>query len=400
MCTLTGRLGQTYNTYIMKHQKTILTLTGGGLAPALNATLFGVIREAQQRRYRVLGGMYGWAALGRNGKVVDLTRLDVRSIARVGGTFLRSSRTNLLKQPNGVALAQERLKQWQVDAVVPIGGNDTLGAAKVLGERGLTIVGVPKTIDNDLNGTYWTPGFPSAARYLADFVREIRDDAAYALSRIFLVEAPGRASGWLAASAAFGGADVILPPERPVKLRHFLRAVRDRYERNGNFAVAVISEHATFDDPTIAGLASDQEDGFTVKRTHFITVRLRDRIKAELGVETKALVPANFFETGSPFPEDRETAEQLGRYAVGLVAAGVSGRMASLERIGTTRRFRMKSVLLSAAVRRDRVLDPTFFNFSEFRPTRKFMQYLAPAFPVGYERRDAGYLRLLRKLPH
>lgn len=367
------------------------------MAPALNATLFGIIREAQRRKFRILGGMYGWASLGRNGRMVDLTKMNVASISQIGGTFLRSSRTNLVRQPDGVQIIKERMKQWKVDALVPVGGNDTLGAAKILSEHGVAIIGVPKTIDNDLEATYWTPGYPSAARYMADFVREIRDDAAYALSRIFIIESPGRDSGWLAAAGAMGGADVIVPPERKVSRKNFLAALRRRYEANGNFAVAVVAEHARFDDPTIQGKASDQVDEFGVKRVNFITVGLRDLIKNSLGIDSKALVPANFFETGRPFPEDRTVAEQLGRHAVELISRDISGRMVSVRRRGN--RLDVTDVPLAAAVKRDRVLDDTYFDFKNFRPKTKFFNYLAPAFPSDYRRRDSAYLKLLRRLP-
>lgn len=375
---------------------TLLTFTGGGLAPALNPTLYGVIAEAQRRRFRVLGGLYGWVSLGRNSRIVDLTKMDVRSIRERGGTLLRSSRTNPLKDSNGLALVREVLRQRQVDAVVAIGGNDTLGAAAKLAKAGVMVVGVPKTIDNDLEATYWTPGFPTAAKFMADFVREIRDDAAYSLSRIFLIEAPGRVAGWLAAAAAFGGADVIVPPERPVRLKHFLRMLYQRYEGNGNFAVAVIAEHARFDDRRVQAKTSDQRDDYGMTRYNFITASLRDVVKTELGIDTKAAVPANWLESGEPTKVDRDLGEALGRHAVQRVIDGKSGRMTSIARRG--RRLLVTDVPLSRAVRRERLLDSTYFDFEKFRPTKKFLDYLAPAFPSEYRTVDRAYQQLVQRV--
>ena len=134
-----------------------------------------------------------------------------------------------------------------------------------------------------------------------------------------------------------------------------------------------------------------------MKRTNFVTVRLRDVIKNELGIDTKALVPANFCESGMPFPEDRDSAIALGRHSVQLVSRGVTGRMASLKRSG--RRLVVTDVPLAAAVKRERLLDSTYFDFAKYRPKKKFFDYVSLAFPRGYTQRDAAYLKLLRRLP-
>lgn len=378
-------------------RRTILTFTGGGLAPALNATLAGVISEAQKNGYRILGGLYGWACLGRNGKVIDLTSMKVHAIESVGGTFLHSSRTNPYAN-GGLDTIQERIHEHKIDGIVAIGGNDTLNAARQLSEHGIAIVGVPKTIDNDLRRTYWTPGYPTAARLMADFTRQIRDDAAYALSRIFLIESPGRESGWLAAAAAMGGADVIVPPERPANLRTFLKVLNRRYERNGNFAVAVIAEHAKFDDPRIRPRQSDQRDDFGVVRYGFITIGLRDVIKAELGIDTKALVPANWFESGAPIAVDQKMAEALGRHAVKLIAGGKTGIMVAIRREGASPRLTVGELPLEAAVMSERLLDGSYFDFERFYPRQKFFDYLAPAFPRTYRARDRSYLSLIKRV--
>ena len=152
----------------MKKSKTIFLLTSGGLAPALNATLYGVIKAARKQGWKILGGLNGWSSLVQNGRIIDLTNLKIECLKNRGGTFLKSSRTNPFKVQNGINLLHQKIKQHKINALVAIGGDDTLGAAQKLAqEEGLPIVGLPKTIDNDLTGTYWTPGYPSAAAAFA-----------------------------------------------------------------------------------------------------------------------------------------------------------------------------------------------------------------------------------------
>ena len=171
-------------------KKTILVFNGGGLAPALNPTLYGVITKAKKQGFKILGGMYGWASLLDNGRIVDLTKLNIEPIKNIGGTFLRSSRTNPFNVKDGVTQLKDKIKEHKIDYLVAIGGNDTMGAAeRLFREENLPIIGIPKTIDNDLPETYFTPGFPSAAFYFSSYVKEIREDAAYALSRIYIIEA-------------------------------------------------------------------------------------------------------------------------------------------------------------------------------------------------------------------
>jgi len=158
--------------------KTLFVFTGGGLAPVLNPTLYGVVTAARQKGWRVLGGLHGWASLLSEGRYVDFTNLNIESLKENGGTILRSSRTNPYAVADGVKQVKKTLETREIDAIVAIGGDDTLGAAAKLAADGVHIVGIPKTVDNDLPGTYFTPGFPSAAYYLAAFVDEIKRDAA------------------------------------------------------------------------------------------------------------------------------------------------------------------------------------------------------------------------------
>ncbi len=379
------------------NQKTVLVFTGGGLAPALNPTLYGVIRTAQQAGFRVLGGLHGWASLGANGRVIDLTEFDTSPIEHVGGTFLRSSRTNPFAVDDGVAILKEKLREYKVDYVVAIGGDDTLGAAyKLFQHEGIPIVGIPKTIDNDLQQTYWTPGYPTAAFLTAQYAYNIKMDAAYALSRVFVIEVLGRQSGWLTAAAAFGLADVILPPEREYKLDAVLQAVQQRYEANGNYVTVVLSEEARFDRDVQGMLqAANAADSFQVQRKAFVAMGLCKKITEELGISGKPLFPGNFMQTGNPIDIDAAIARQLGVHAVKLLQQGACGRMAGITRPDPQQlQVGITDIPLAEAVGSVRFLDDTYFDFETFQVRDAYLQYAEP-FLGSYTAREHDAYRSL-----
>lgn len=384
----------------MSSKKTILVFTGGGLAPALNASLYGVITEARLRGYRILGGVAGWKSLLPGGHIIDVTDVNVESIKDIGGTFLRSSRINPFASPENLRSLKEKIAAESITAIIGIGGNDTLGALKrCVEEEQIPAVGIPKTIDNDLSGTYWTPGFPSAAHYISTFVKEIREDAAYALSRVYVIEALGMHSGWLAASSCYGQSDVIIPPEHVASLRHVLDLTHKRYRDNGEFAVVVVAQECRFDEP-LKVAADTQADHYGVKRQMFVAMSLRDKIEQELGLTARMLYPGNYFETGMPIPIDREYATQLGQYAVRLVEEKKFGQMSCLIRpdaVKTT--LEVRSINLSEVVGEDKLrkLEDGMFDYQEFRATQKFYQYLEPALGK-FSPPDSGYYTLLDKV--
>lgn len=380
------------------NKKTILVFTGGGLAPALNATLYGAITQAKKEGFRVLGGLYGWACLLNNGRIIDLTDFNLKAIKDVGGTFLRSSRTNPFKMENGIEQIKGKIKEYRINCVIAIGGDDTIAAAdKLFSQENIPIVGIPKTIDNDLPETYWTPGFPSAAHYYSSYVKEIRQDAAYALSRIYIIEAMGQDAGWLAASGVYGGADIIIPPEREINLNQMLGLLKEKYEKNGYFAVVALSEQAKFDQP-IAGITQDQTDSFGVKRSSFISVSLRDLIKEKLGINTKALIPGNYLESGRPIEVDRDLAVKLGRHAVDLIKKDQIGRLARLERKGekiVIGDIALKEVFAKEKGKR---LTEEYFDWEKLQPTRAYFDYMKPILGEYVPAKDDEYNQLLDRI--
>lgn len=379
--------------------KTIFVFTGGGLAPALNPTLYGVVSACRAKGWRALGGLYGWASLLRNGRHISFDSVNIEVLRTVGGTILRSSRTNPLVVEDGIHQVKERLRELKADAVVAIGGDDTLGTAAKLFQAGVPIIGIPKTVDNDLAGTYYTPGFPSAAHYLSLLTAEIRQDAAYALSRIFVIESMGMKAGWLAASSIYGHADVIIPPEHSVRLQTVLEVLNERYTKNGNYAVVVVAQEARFDE-AINGIAHHEiGEQYGHVRQNFICLKLKDKISTELGIGTKAIYPGNFLETGQPIALDRDLAVALGSHAVELIGEGTFGKMTCIvrpdpERIDLTV---SDTALRSGTQENYRPFPDNFFDYSRFQPTPACLDYFEPLLGK-YQTTDNQYSELIKMI--
>jgi len=379
-------------------KKNILVFTGGGLAPALNPTLFGVINKAKKNGFKILGGLFGWACLLDGGKVIDLENIGISSIKKVGGTFLRSSRTNPFNIEGGVEQIKKNIKKYNIDYIIAIGGDDTLGAAnKLFNQEKIPIIGIPKTIDNDLPETYWTPGFPSAAYYFSNYVEQIREDAAYALSRIYIVESMGRSSGWLASSGIYGGADIIIPPEKEIKVENLLRLTELRYKENGNFALIVVAEEAKFDQK-VQGFDQDQSDSFKVKRSYFISLPLQKLIKEKLGINTKAVVPGNYLESGKPTKVDRKYAIKMGQAAVELIRKKKLGQMIKLQK--ENNKIKISSIELKNvfANNEERLLEENMFDWENLKPTQKYLDYMQPILGTYQPQKEQLYNKLLDKI--
>jgi len=374
-------------------------LTGGGLAPALNPTLYGIIDEARKNDYQVYGGMFGWHCFLPEGKVVDLTAIDIDSIKNQGGTFLRSSRTNLFNISNGFESLKAKVKELGIGCIVAVGGNDTLGSASYICRNlDIPVIGVPKTIDNDLFETYWSPGYPTAAKRLADMTFEIKIDAAYSLSRVFIIECLGLDAGWLAAASSYGGADLIIPPEREAKIDKVLELVNKKYRDNGGFAVVVMAHQVNF-DKLESGIKDDNSDSFNTKRKIFTSLSLRDAVKKNLGFDCKALLPGNYIQSGAPIAVDRESAIELGRRAIVEVERKNFGIASCLKRVTGTNRITVEIAPLEKLVGdgETRKLDDSLFDFDNYQIKHKFVEYLEPILGPFNSKFDS-YTKLIQKL--
>jgi 6-phosphofructokinase 1 len=253
-------------------------------------------------------------------------------------------------------------------------------------------------VDNDLNGTYFSLGFPTGAKCLADFVSEIKKDAAYTLSRIFIVETIGMSSGWLAAASAYGDADVIIPPEKKVSLEKVIRLVAERYEKNNNFAVVVIAQEANFDQPLLT-LHDDQFDQYKTSRSSYICLALREKIKSVMGnVTVKALYPGNFIQTGSPIPLDRDLAIQSGQKAVELLEQEKFGQMVNIVRPNEHNIQLETASIPLENVTGYRHLPEEYFDWENLQVTDKFLNYLEPILGKYQKEKDDPYYQLIKKI--
>jgi ATP-dependent phosphofructokinase / diphosphate-dependent phosphofructokinase len=309
--------------------KTVGMLTGGGDCPGLNAVIRAVVRNADAAGWDCVGILEGWRGL-TDGKFVDLTLRDVSGILPRGGTILGTSRTNPFNSENGVKSVLENIRARGLDAVVAIGGEDTLGAAaRLYREHQVPVVGVPKTIDNDLSGTDYTFGFDTAVTIATEAIDRLHTTAE-SHNRVMVVEVMGRHAGWIAVhSGIAGGADVILIPEQPVDFDEVAESVRKRHARGKNFSIIVVSEGTE-----LPGLEDDGElDAFghvTLSKRGVGDI-VAQEIEQRTGFETRVTVLGHVQRGGTPTPRDRVLATRYGLKAAELALAGEFGQMAALR---------------------------------------------------------------------
>src|SRR5438105_11870419 len=302
-------------------------LTGGGDAPGLNAAIRAVARRAFQLGHRVSGVKNGWAGCLEEGLIDELNPADVRGILPMAGTILGTSRTNPSKERDGIARVMKTLRHHGVDALVPIGGDDTLSVAAKLHEAGFPTVGVPKTIDNDLSVTEFCIGFDTAVGVVTEALDRLHTTAS-AHHRVMVVQGMGRDTGWVGlAGGVAGGADLIIIPEFPLTLGD---VVSHLYRRRGEgklFSIIVVAEGAHIPELEDEAGAAAETDAFghvqLAKRG--IGDALARLVERETGFETRVTVLGHLQRGGSPTPTDRIWATRLGVHAVELIGSGKSG---------------------------------------------------------------------------
>ncbi|MFY9910912.1 MAG: 6-phosphofructokinase [Candidatus Sulfotelmatobacter sp.] len=330
-------------------------LTGGGDCPGLNAVIRAVVRKGIfTYGDDFVGFLEGWRGLIENMSTpVDLD--VVAGILPRGGTILRTSRTNPSKRPDGIDRCLATLEKNQIDALIAIGGDDTLSVAQRLYERGTKVVGVPKTIDNDLGGTDYTFGFDTACNIVCEALDRVHTTAE-AHNRVMVVEVMGRDAGWIALySGIAGGADVILIPERPFDVDRVADSIRQRHERGRYFSIVVVAEGAKFSSAepgTGAPVLQDMgKDEFGHVKLGGIANILAREIEKRTGFETRAVVLGHIQRGGSPSAFDRVLATRYGLGAIDMVHRGEFGCMAAL------RANKVVSIPLVEAISRNRTVD-------------------------------------------
>src|SRR5213078_2746270 len=306
-------------------------LTGGGDCPGLNAVIRAVVRKGiDLYGHAILGFRDGWRGPLENVHE-ELTIESTRGILPRGGTILGTSRTNPFSDDDGPRKIRENLDSHHLDGVIAIGGEDTLGAAARLhAEHDLPVLGVPKTIDNDLGGTDMTFGFDTAVQIATDAIDRLHTTAE-SHNRVLVLEVMGRHAGWIALhSGIAGGADVILIPERPVNLDEVCETIRQRHRRGGRFfSIVVVAEGALLaDDPESIGAQTDE---FGHARLGGIGDRIGREIERRTGYETRTTVLGHIQRGGTPTAFDRVLATRLGVAAIDAAHDGRWGTMPALR---------------------------------------------------------------------
>jgi ATP-dependent phosphofructokinase / diphosphate-dependent phosphofructokinase len=310
-------------------------LTGGGDCPGLNAVIRAVVRRSTDRGHEVVGVRDGWKGL-TEAIVMPLGRREVSGILPRGGTILGTTRSNPYKVDGGVDAVLRNVGELGLDALVAVGGEDTLGvAARLHRENDLPVVGVPKTIDNDLSGTDYTFGFDTAVTIATEAIDRLHTTAE-SHNRVMVVEVMGRHTGWIAVmSGIAGGADVILIPEQPITVEDACRELVKRHDSGKDFSIVVVSEgyeltYESGEHHLVAGLARES-DQFGHVVLGGVGEALGRDIEERTGFETRVTVLGHVQRGGSPTPRDRVLATRFGLKASELADERTFGRMAALH---------------------------------------------------------------------
>lgn len=313
----------------------VAILTGGGDCPGLNAVIRAVTRRSISGHESLVSGVRdGWRGLVEN-DVTPLSLARVSGILPQGGTILGTSRTNPFNQPGAVESILETVRDQGIDAIVAIGGEDTLGVGlRLFNEHGLHVVGVPKTIDNDLSGTDYTFGFDTAVHIATEAIDRLHTTAE-AHNRVMVVEVMGRHTGWIAVMAGIaGGADVILIPEFPLTVDEVCGLLQQRFARGKRASIVVVSEGVALsrsEGGKEAVLQSDELDPFGHVRLGGVGTVLANDIERLTGIEARVTVLGYVQRGGTPTARDRVLASQFGVKAAEMVHAGEWGMMAALR---------------------------------------------------------------------
>jgi ATP-dependent phosphofructokinase / diphosphate-dependent phosphofructokinase len=308
--------------------KSVGILTGGGDCPGLNAVIRAVVRRADAAGWHVVAVREGWRGLVEP-IFEELGPQQVSGILPRGGTIIGTSRTNPFKL-EAVDRVLQNFSGRGLDALVAIGGEDTLGvAARLYAEHRLPVIGVPKTIDNDLSGTDYTFGFDTAVSIATEAIDRLHTTAE-SHNRVMVVEVMGRHTGWIAVmSGIAGGADMILVPEIPVDFDEVAEAIRKRHGRGKNFSIVVVSEGCEL--PGVADAGEKDQFGHVILSKRGVGDVLGREIEQRTGFETRVTVLGHVQRGGSPTPRDRVLATRFGLEAADLALAGKFGQMAALH---------------------------------------------------------------------
>lgn len=339
--------------------KKIGVLTGGGDCPGLNAVIRAVVKRAIDTYHLdVLGVREGWAGL-ISGNVEPLTHFSVSGILPRGGTILGTSRTNPLKSSESMQKLLTNIQKYGVDGLIVVGGEDTLGVASHLHAMGIPVVGVPKTIDNDLAGTDYTFGFDTAVSIVTEAIDRLHTTAE-SHHRVMVIEVMGRHTGWIATIAGIaGGADCILIPEQPFKIREVAEMITKRREKGKTFSIIVVAEGVEFGESDGLVTQDERTDEFGHALLGGIGNVIGREIEKLTGMETRVTNLGYVQRGGTPTAFDRVLATRFGVKAVDMLVNKELGKMACLK--GNA----IGSVDLREATASSKTIDPDLYKVAE-----------------------------------
>jgi len=338
--------------------KKIGVLTGGGDSPAINAAFKAIYAKASDYGYKVIGILDGWEGLIK-GKFVEMDREMVSGILAEGGTIIGTSRTNPFKVENGVEKVKENIKKLELDALIAVGGDDTNGVITKLTKYGIKGVGVPQTIDNDINYSDFAIGSASALETVTDCLDKIHTTAC-SHHRVMIVEIMGRDSGWLTLNAGIaGGADIILIPEIAFSYGEIADVIEKRRERGKDFTIIAVAEGAKPAQAKEQVTASDKLDAFGHVQLRGIGNVIAKEVEKRTGHSTRVVILGHLQRGGRPTGFDRVVAARLGAKAVELVHEGKFGQMAVM------RNGQITSISLEEAFKETKPIDKELYELSK-----------------------------------
>jgi phosphofructokinase-like protein len=305
-------------------------LTGGGDCAGLNATIRGLVARAEEYGFEVIGIERGWKGLIEP-KAAKITYDTVAELVAVGGTFILTSRTNPFKIEGGPEKVVKSIKTLGLDCLVAIGGNDTLGVADRLSKMGVKVVGVPKTMDNDLSSTDFTFGFDSAVNVAVESIDRVKTTG-MSHERVIVVEVMGRDAGWVAAYAGIAsGAHVVLIPEKPYDIAEVCKTITTRWKKGKRFSLVLVAEGAKEKGAQEKSTKGGALDAFGNPILGGVGERVAKEIEKRTGLETREVVLGHIIRGGAPSAYDRVLATRFGYAAADMVKNGDFGMMVALK---------------------------------------------------------------------
>jgi len=304
-------------------------LTGGGDVPGLNAAIRAVVKRGDtEHGHQIIGFRNGWKGVAE-GDVVQLGRQNIRNVLATGGTLLGTARWHPHRNEGGLEAVQATLEAERIDALICIGGDGTLHAASKVAAAGVPVVGIPKTIDNDVWGTDASIGFDTAVTIVTEAIDRIHTTAE-SHNRVMVVEVMGRSAGWIAVTSAIaGGAEIVLAPEEPFDIDTVVKYLRHRHRAHASFSIVVVAEGAVPAPGTAMQFETEVgEFGIVAGATG---ERVRTEIAARTGFDTRVTVLGHVQRGGSPTAADRILASRFGMLAIDAVSDKVDNMMTALH---------------------------------------------------------------------